>query len=153
MATALETFVTVLAGTGGVLLMLMIAGGLGYAIFVAKYPWYYATVGCMWFAGLVGIIMTSIDFSTTDPALQKAVIISQAVVFCFVTILMGFLAAYYIGTDFADMNMYTAIVMNASLVISVVALSATSMLKLSGSSQAATDAAAAAAGKSTTCSG
>jgi hypothetical protein len=152
MATSLDIFVAALAGTGGVLLMLMIAGGLGYAIFVAKYPWHYAVAGCMSFAGLVGIIMTSIDFSTTDPALRKAVIISQAVIFCFVTILMGFLATYYIGKDFADTNMYTAIVMNASLVISVVALSATSMLKLSGSSQAATDAAAAAAGRST-CSG
>jgi hypothetical protein len=126
-----NTFVTALAGTGGVILMVMVACGLAYAIFVAKVAWQIAITACLWFAVVVGIVLTSIDFAVSDNPTKYGVIVAQGVIFSACTILLGFLATYYIGTDFHDMNRYMALVMNASLLMAVVSLSATTMLKLS----------------------
>ena len=117
-----------LAGTGGVLLMLLFVGGIAYSVMILGAQWHYAVTAAILISTVVGLILTSITFS--DPPSLKAIIISQAVIFGFASILLGFLATYYIGTDYTSMNSYMMIVLTLSIFMSVVALTATAMIKI-----------------------
>jgi hypothetical protein len=108
--------------------MLLFVGGIAYSVMILGAQWYYAVTAAILLSTVVGLILTSITFS--DPPSLKAIIISQGVIFGFASILLGFLATYYIGTDYTSMNSYMMIVLTLSIFMSVVALTATTMIKI-----------------------
>ena len=75
-------------------------------------------------------ITTSINLATDDPATQKNIFISQAVIFCVVILGLAFTIHSVIGDDLKSMDIYYMVVLHAAILLSVVSLSATIMSKL-----------------------
>jgi hypothetical protein len=128
--TVLENFVLFLASIGGIFFLLGIVGLSAYAIVYAGVPWYNATFALIWLGLLTSFVCTTVDLATADPTLQKAMIITQAVLYSILIVLLGFTITLYMSDDLPARESYIMILLPLSLILSTVSLSANTMTKL-----------------------
>lgn len=87
------------------------------------------------FIGIItAFVTTSIDLTTSDAKTKQNIFISQAVIFTIVIIGLAFTAGSVFGDDLQSKDMYAMVVVHASLVLSIVSLSANIMSKLASAS-------------------
>ena len=128
--TALMNFVLFLSGVGGIVLLLVLAGFAYYMIVVLRVPWYNMSFYALWVGLLLCFSLTTVDLASTDREVRRGVVITQAVVNGILVILLGFTVYNYSGDRLTDRMSYIYFALPVSLIMSVVALSATMMNRL-----------------------
>jgi hypothetical protein len=128
--TVLETFVLFLASLGGLFFLLIIAGLSAYAVVYARVPWHNAMFGLIWIGLLTSFACTTVDLSTGDPNLRRAMLITQATIYSIMVALLGFTTYFYMKDDLSARQTYIMMLLPVSLILSVVSLSANTMTKL-----------------------
>jgi hypothetical protein len=128
--TVLEQFVLFLASIGGIFFLLGILGITGYAIYNTGVPWQNASFAIIWIGLITSFACTTVDLSTNDKTLHKAMIITQGVIYSILVVLLGLTMFFYMQDDLPARNTYIMMLLPLSLVLSVVSLSANTMTKL-----------------------
>jgi len=128
--TVLENFVLFLASLGGLFVLLGITALAAYAVVYMGVPWYNITFAIIWIGLFTSFICTTIDLATADPKLQRAMTITQTVIYGILIVLLGFTATFYMSDDLPARQTYIMMLLPLSLILSTVSLSANTMTKL-----------------------
>lgn len=120
-------FVLFLAGIGGLVFLFLLVAIVFYMIVYEGVLWYNLTFYLLWLGMFVSLACTSVNLATADSNTKKAVIITQGVINGILVVLLGFTSFYYIERNINDRSYYIMIALPISLLLSVVAVSATVM--------------------------
>jgi hypothetical protein len=129
--SALTNFVTFLAGLGGFGFLAIIGGIVVYLIVVLKLPLITICFPLLILGLFMSIACTSVSLATMDPEVQKAVIITQAVINCICIILLGFTSYLYTSGSLTDRTYYIWLAMPVALLLSITSASAAIMNRIS----------------------
>lgn len=132
--SALTNFVIFLAGLGGFGFLAIIGGIVVYLIVVLKLPLITISFPLLILGLFISFACTSVNLATMEPEIQKAVIITQAVINCICIILLGFTSYSYTSGSLIDRSYYIWMAIPVALLLSLVSASAAIMNRLSSAS-------------------
>ena len=112
--------------------------GATYAVAVANVPLYTVCFILLWVGMITSLALTISIPLVMDTPTKKALIISQTVIYSLSIVMLAYVANYSIGIDLRSRERYTMFLLPVSLLISVVAVSATVMTKLAAWTAAST---------------